>query len=47
MPDKIVTLNYILVGVFCKSGGDVWYVFFAQNNKNKIAIQLYRKLKRN
>ncbi len=46
MPDKIVTLNYILVGVFCKSGENVWYVFFAQNNKNKIAIKLYRKLKK-
>ncbi len=44
MSDKIVTLNYILVGVFCKSGRNVWYLFFAQKNKNKIAIKLNRKL---
>ncbi len=44
MPDKIVTLNYILVGVFCKSGKNLWYLFFAQKNKNKIAIKLNRKL---
>ncbi len=40
MPDKIVTLNDILVAVFCKSGKSVWYLFFAQKNKNKIAIKL-------
>ncbi len=40
MPDKIVTLNDILVAVFCKSGRNVWYTFFAQ--KNKIAIKLNR-----
>ncbi len=44
MLDKIVTLNDILVGVFCKSGENVWYLFFAQKNKNKIAIKLNRKL---
>ncbi len=42
MPDKSVTLNYILVGIFCKSGENV-YVFFSQKNKNKIAIKLNRK----
>ncbi len=42
MPDKMVTLNYILVGVFCKSGKNVWYLFFAQKKK-KIAIKLNRK----
>ncbi len=44
MPDKIVTLNDILVGVFCKSGKNVWYLFFAQKNKNKVAIKLNQKL---
>ncbi len=45
MPDKIVTLNYILVGVFCKSGENVWF-FFAQKNKNIIVIQLNKTLKK-
>ncbi len=40
----IVTLNDILVAVFCKSGTNVWYLFFAQKNKNKIAIKLNGKL---
>ncbi len=44
MPDMIVTLNDILVAVFCKSGRNVSYLFFAQKNKNKIAIKLNRKL---
>lgn len=44
MPDKIVTLNDILVGKFSKSGKNVWYLFLAQKNKNKIAINLNRKL---
>ncbi len=44
MPDMIVTLNDILVAVFCKSGTNVWYLFFAQKNKNKIVIELNRKL---
>ncbi len=26
MPDKSVTLNDILVGVFCKSGENLWYL---------------------
>ncbi len=43
MPDKIVTLNDILVAVFCKSGENVQYLFFAQKNKNKIAIKLNKK----
>ncbi len=42
MPDKTVTLNDILVGVFCKSGRSVWYLFCAQKNKNKIVIELNR-----
>ncbi len=44
MPDMIVTLNDIVVAVFCKSGTNVWYLFFAQKNKNKIVIELNRKL---
>ncbi len=44
MTDKILTLNDILVCVFCKSGENGWYLFFAQENKNKIAIKLNRKL---
>ncbi len=44
MPDQIVTLNGGLVGVF-KSGENV-YSFFAQKNKNKIAIKLNGKLKK-
>ncbi len=44
MPDMIITLNYIVVAVFCKSGTNLWYLFFAQKNKNKIAIKLNRKL---
>ncbi len=39
MPDKIVTMNYILVGVFCKC----MIFIFAQKNKNKIAIKLNGK----
>ncbi len=37
MPDKIVTLNDILVGVFCKSGEN-FYLFFAQKNKNILQL---------
>ncbi len=44
MPAKSVTLNYIFVAVFCKSGENIWYLFFAQKNKNKIEIKLNRKL---
>ncbi len=47
MPDKIVTLNDILVVlVFCKSGENVWYLLFAQKKIKKIkqvAIKLNRK----
>ncbi len=39
MSDKIVTMNYILVGIFCKSG-KIYIIFFAQKNKNVIAIKL-------
>ncbi len=44
MPDKIVTLNDILVGAFCESGKNYIYLFFAQKKKNKFAIKLNRKL---
>ncbi len=46
MPVKSVTLNDILVGVFCKSEENVLYLFFAQKSKNKIAIKLNRKRKK-
>ncbi len=46
MPVKSVTLNDILVCVFCKSGENVLYLFFAQKSKNKTAIKLNRKLKK-
>ncbi len=41
MPDKIVTLNDILVDVFCKSGENV-FIFFLK--KTKLKLQLNRKL---
>ncbi len=44
MPDKIVTLNDILVSVFCKSGKNYDILFCAQKNKNKNVIELNRKL---
>ncbi len=47
MPDKIVTLNDILVGAFCESGKNYIYLFFAQKKKNKFAIKLNRKLFKN
>ncbi len=44
MPDKIVTLNDIFVGVFSKSGKKFMILIFCLENKNKIAIKLNRKL---
>ncbi len=44
MPDKSVALDDILVGVFCKSGENEWYLFFAKKNKNKFTINSNRKL---
>ncbi len=43
MPDNIVTLNDILVDVFCKSGENV-FIFFLK--KTKLKLQLNRKLKK-
>ncbi len=39
MPDKIVTMNYILVGVFCKC----MIFIFCSEKQNKIAIKLNGK----
>ncbi len=50
MPDKIVTLNYILVGVFCKSGENVWFFFCTEKQKhncNSIKQNFKKNVKNN
>ncbi len=43
MPDKIITLNDILGGVFCKSGKKCMIFTFCSEKQKKFAIKLNRK----